>query len=410
MKTRKLENRILCICLPVFFFYAVVCSGAPLTDTVRKEVRIGAHLPLSGISASIGKEIKWAYEAAVADINKTGGIYILEYGKKLPVRLAIKDDASNPSVVVTSVTKLIKQEKVDFLLSGYTAVYGVIPGCVVAETNRIYYHATASFIPPWLAHHFGWSTLLFFDMEQTASMPFEIWHSLPKKKRPIRTAVIMEDTYDGIALNRHLHKKAEKYGYNLILDTYIHVGGKNFASQILKIKQLGVDSIFLFAPLADTIRFIRQMKEHHLSVNYLQGWKGTWPAEFGKILGKDAQNVLSDGHWSKTFPYPGARELGERFHKAFGYDSTVIGTYYALAQILWQAIEKAGTINSAMVRSAVLKNEFNTMMGKTNYDLKGVARYPSLTLQWRNGKQEIIYPFEFATTKLQIPLVKDSIE
>ncbi len=171
-----------------------------------------------------------------------------------------------------------------------------------------------------------------------------------------------------------------------------------------------MDAIIFFAPLADSITLIRQMKKNHLSVNFLQGWKGTWPAEFSRILGKDAQGVLSDGLWSKTYPYPGARELGERFHKAFGYDSVFVGTYYALAQILWQAIEKAGTINSAMVRSAVLENEFNTVMGKSNYDLKGVARHPSLTLQWRNGKQEIIYPFEFATTKLQIPPVKDSVE
>ncbi|MFK5952557.1 MAG: amino acid ABC transporter substrate-binding protein [Desulfobacterium sp.] len=410
MKTRKIENWILSICLPVFFFYTVVFSSAALADTVRKEIRVGTHLPLSGIMASIGKELRWSYEASVADINKTGGIYILEYDKKLPVRLVVMDDASDPSVVVTSVSKLINDEKVDFLLSGYTAVYGVIPGCIVAESNQIYYHAVASLIPPWQAHHFGWSTLLFFDMEQSASMPFEIWNSLPKEKRPRRAALIMEDTYDGIALSRLLHKKASEYGYKFILDTYIPLRGKNFTTQILKAKEMGVDAIFLFAPVADSITFIRQMKEHHLSVNFLQGWKGTWPAEFSKVLGKDAQGVLSDGHWSKSFPYTGARELGERFYKVFGYDSTVIGTYYALSQILWQAIEKAGTINSAMVRSAVLKNEFNTTMGKINYDLKGVARYPSLTLQWRNGKQEIIYPFEFATTKLQIPPVKDKVQ
>ncbi len=250
MKTRKIENRILSICLPVFFLCAVICNGAVLADTVRKEIRIGAHLPLSGIMASIGKELKWAYEAAVADVNKIGGIYILEYDKKLPVRLVVINDTSDPSVVVRSVSKLINVEKVDFLLSGYTAVYGVIPGCIVAEANQIYYHATASLIPPWQAHHFGWSTLFFYDMEQHASMPFEIWNSLPKEKRPRRPALIMEDTYDGITLSNQLHKIAGEYGYQFILNTYFPVGkysasyaNAHFCSKVLNFLSRGYTQI-----------------------------------------------------------------------------------------------------------------------------------------------------------------------
>lgn len=403
MKKNKQTNcffPIYCLLLLLSILYS---AGNVYAVPVKKEILIGTHLPLTGIMAAMGKEQKWAYEAAVADINKSGGIYVMEYKKKLPVRLVVLDDTSDPSVVVISVEKLIKTEKVDLLLSGHAAAYGVIPGCIVAEINQIYYHATACFIPCWLAHHFSWSTLFFYDMEQTVSMPFEIWKSLPEKKRPRRTALIMEDTYDAMAFDSLFKKKANDYQYQFTLDLSLPVGDKDFSSQIIKAQEMGVDAIILFASLPDTISFLTQMKEHDFSVNYLQGWKGMWPAEFGKILGESAENLLCDAHWSETYPYSGAKELGERFYKEFGFGSVSIGMFYALAQILWQAIEKAGTLNSAVVRTTVLHNEFKTVMGKINYDLKGVARYPSLTCQWENGRQEIIYPFKFATRKLRLP-------
>ena len=60
-----------------------------------------------------------------------------------------------------------------------------------------------------------------------------------------------------------------------------------------------------------------------------------------------------DGFWSEDFPYPKAKELGERYYKKYDKHSVSIGTYYALCQTLWKAIEVAGTLDSAKVRQAV---------------------------------------------------------
>ena len=52
----------------------------------KKEILIGAPLSLSGILAMDGIEQQWAYEQAVSDINKTGGIFVKELKKKLPIK------------------------------------------------------------------------------------------------------------------------------------------------------------------------------------------------------------------------------------------------------------------------------------------------------------------------------------
>ena len=145
------------------------------------------------------------------------------------------------------------------------------------------------------------------------------------------------------------------------------------------------------------------MKEMGLSVKYLHGWKGTWTSEFWKALGKDAQYVMCDGFWSEDFPYPGAKELGARFYKRFDKYSVSTGLYYALAQILWQAIERAGSVDSAKVRDAVVNHEFKgTVMGDVKYGPDGVALSESTGNQWWDGKQRLVYPFSENSWKLRM--------
>jgi branched-chain amino acid transport system substrate-binding protein len=120
-------------------------------------------------------EQRWAYETAVADINKAGGVMVKEYGKKLPLRLIVADDESDPGKAAAAVERLINVNKVDLLLGGFAAPFGVILGGITAEKYHEYYHTSICLIPPWLEHKFKWSTLYFFDLEQACSVPYEIW-------------------------------------------------------------------------------------------------------------------------------------------------------------------------------------------------------------------------------------------
>ncbi len=89
-----------------------------------------------------GIEQQWAYQTAVDDINRAGGIFVKEYGKKLSVRLIVANDDSNPVKAAAAVERLIKLNKIDLLLGGFAAPFGVIPGCITAEKFRKYYHTS----------------------------------------------------------------------------------------------------------------------------------------------------------------------------------------------------------------------------------------------------------------------------
>lgn len=401
MMKQKAINPGVFVILGLLVFLLIFPSTA-LAKKEKKEILIGTNLPLTGILGMAGTEQQWAYQVAVDDINKQGGIFVKEYGKKLPVKLIVADDESDPGKAAAAVERLIKLNKVDLLLGGFAAPFGVIPGCITAEKYKKYYHTSICLIPPWLEHHFKWSTLYFFDLEQACSVPYEIWNSLPENERPKKPALIMEDTFDGRAFAGLFRSLAQKFGYTFAMDEPWAVGAKDYSAQIIKAKDAGVDAILIFGADTDCITFVRQMKENKLNAKYFHGWKGTWAGEFWQALGKDAQYILCDGFWSMDFPYPGARELGERYYDKFQKYSVSVGALYALCQVLWQGIEKAGTLDSAKVRQAILDNEFETVNGKVKYDKDGVALFTSTASQWWNGKQMTVYPFDRTDYKIKL--------
>jgi branched-chain amino acid transport system substrate-binding protein len=382
------------VCL--IFLVSLVWTSQAAQAADRKEIVIGTHMPLSGASSKAGKEQKWAYDLIVKQVNEAGGIFVKEYNKKLPVKLVTMDDETDPAKAAAAVERLIKRNKVDMILGGQDGALGVLPGMTTAEKYKVYYHATQMFPNQFLEKNFQWGTLFFFNPEMVGKMTFEVWQKMPEDQRPKKPAAISEDSFEGKYIGDAWEALGKSYGYTFGTRGSLGLGAKDFTSQILKAKEEGVDAVFCIATAPEIVTFIRQSKENKFNFKYYQSLKGAYSPDFYKALGKDANYVFTDGFWSEDYPYKGAKELGGLWHKQTGTHSVTIGMFYATAQILFAAIEKAGTIDGAKVRQAVLANEFDTVNGKAKYDAKGVALFPPTDAQWWNGKQELIYPLEHA--------------
>lgn len=393
----KKLSLLLAVCFAVGLLFAVAPAGAA---KVPDKLVIGTHLPLTGGLASVGQEQKWAYETAVADINATGGVFYKPAGKKIPIELVVFDDESDPAKAATAVERLIRQRKVDCILSGHAAAYGVITGCITAEKYKQYYHGTACFIPLWQERNFQWSTMVFFDLVENCSIPYELWNSFPEDQRPKNPAIFMEDTFDARGLASVLREQAPKYGYELKVDISWTPGAKDFSTQIIRAKEAGVDAILVFGDVADCVTLTRQMKANDWAPKYFQGWRGTWPAEFWDAVGDNGQYVLTDGHWARTYPTEGSEELGARFYEKFGKDSVSVGAFYGVAQILFQALEKVDSLDPKHIRETVIANEYDTVLGHIKYNADGSATYPSPAFQWMDGVQLTVWPKDLAVAEM----------
>ena len=70
-----------------------------------------------------------------------------------------------------------------------------------------------------------------------------------------------------------------------------------------------------------------------------------------------------------------------------------VGAFYANAQVLAQAIEKAGSTDASAIHDAIFGQEFkDTVVGDLKFDDTGFALIPSVATQWWQGKHQLIYP------------------
>lgn len=368
----------------------------------KQEIVIGTSLPLTGSLTAHGRDLKWAYELVVNSLNETGGVFVKDYGKKLKIRLVVADNGTNPMRAASAVEKLINVDKVDMLLGGADPAC-VIAGCMAAERYKTYYHGAFGFpLQAWLEKKFKWSTDFFFATDQACSAPFEVLSSIEADKRPKKVGVAVEDSFGGQGLAAGLREIGKKNGYKIDLEVKLPVGASDYSAQIDKIKQSGVDALMTYASVQDLETFIRQLKKNDVSIPFVYTWKGGWPGTFWKELGKDAQFIITDGFWSMDYPFNGAKELGEKYYARFKEYSVTVGLPYALAQSLFQAIEKAGSVDGAKVRGAVLSDTFDTVMGPVKYRQNGSAVFLSNASQWWDGKQMLIYPSQYATWKVKL--------
>src|SRR4030043_1355418 len=117
---RKAFFTLLAPASSIMFLYCATANVAPAKDNIV----IGQAVSLSGPNAiihlpgALPPQTLW-----VEEVNAKGGIYVKEYGKKLPIKWIQYDDKSDHGTMVKLIEKLILEDKVDFLLPPCSTSY-----------------------------------------------------------------------------------------------------------------------------------------------------------------------------------------------------------------------------------------------------------------------------------------------
>ncbi len=77
------------------------------------------------------------YKMFLDEINEQGGIYVAEYGKKMPIERKIYDDQSSIDTCCTRLyEKLIAEDKVDFLFGPTSTAFLQYAAAEVAKSHK----------------------------------------------------------------------------------------------------------------------------------------------------------------------------------------------------------------------------------------------------------------------------------
>ena len=122
--------------MKAIFVLAIACLCCmAIPAAAEDEIKIGAAVSLTGNFAAGGKDLQSGYELAVKHINDDGGIYVKDFGKKVPINLIIENDESDTTKTVSRMEKLNSVDKVAAYLGGFASGMNV-PQLAIAEKNK----------------------------------------------------------------------------------------------------------------------------------------------------------------------------------------------------------------------------------------------------------------------------------
>ena len=149
---------------------------------------------------------------------------------------------------------------------------------------------------------------------------------------------------------------------------------------------------------------IRQMKELGYTPKLTMFIRAPDPPIWSKNLGKDGDFVVLAPGWHYAVKAPGVKELNDTHLQKLGRPADPItGPAYACVQIAAAAVTRAGVPDREKVRDALAATDMTTVVGPVKFRSDGTGIVQSVFVQWINGKQELVWPKESATTPLAYP-------
>ncbi len=367
-----------------------------VTTTFHKDeppIIIGATMSQTGAYSTQGIAARNGYLLCQEHINEKGGIL----GRK--VEFLIYDDESDTDLAVELYEKLITENKVDAVMGPYgsTLTEAVAP---VTEKHRMVQ------ISPLAATTSIWEQgreYLFMVLP-----PGELFLAglveMAYEKGLTKIAIIHEDELFPSAAGTGTVDLALEKGMDVVLFESYATGTSDFSELLVKVKESGAEVLGIAAsPLDDFISVVRQMKELDVNVKMF-GTSGA-VQQFQDELGESAEYAYGLSAWEPSLPYPGIDEFTEAYRERFGMEPSFHAAGgYGSCKIFMEAIEKAGTLDSDILRDELLELETNTIFSHYAVDERGYqTANTGVFIQWQDGEKVVVWPDEFATAEPRYP-------
>ncbi len=368
--------------------------------SAAQAVKVGAVVPLTGRYGAPGAQVRTGYEIAVEDVNRTGGVMV--GGKKMPLELVLLDDESDATKTVGRFETLAAQGVVAYLGTFGSDLHAAAAS--VAEKNKIPYLGVAFALHKIHEQGFRYLFSPFWKSPDIGQQLVPMLTSIPAAERPKRAAIFQEKTDWGREMAAAYVEAGKGAGYEVVVNGEYAPGAKDYSDLILKAKSAQADMVFTLPTPPDGMALVKQMRELDFNPKLALFIRAPDAPVWSKNLGKDGDYMVFAPGWHHAFKFPGVAELNAEHQKRVGRPADPItGPSYACVQILAAALTKAGAVDREKVRDAIAATDMTAVIGPVKFRPDGTGIVLGAFLQWINGKQELVWPKEFATAALAYP-------
>jgi branched-chain amino acid transport system substrate-binding protein len=384
----------------ISFFFALLIFNVP-GSALAQNIKVGAVVPLTGRYAALGSQVKTGYELAVQQINAAGGVDV--GGKKLQIEMMMLDDESDPTKTVARLETLATQGVVAYLGGAGSDLHAAASS--IADKNKT----------PYLGIGFALNNIhkqglryLFSPFPKSPDLTSETFVFLdaliPAAQRPHKVALFLERTDWGKEMGGLWESAAKKHNYQIVASGEYAPGSKDFSDLILKAKSAGAESVLALPSPPDGMTIVKQMKELDFNTKVNLFIRAADPPVWAQNLSKDGDYVLFSPGWHFAAKYPKVSEINEAHQKLFNRPADpLVGPAYACLQVLADALTRAKTVDREKLRDAIAATKMTTVVGPVRFRSDGTGEVKVFFLQWLKGKQELVWPKEFATASFGYP-------
>ena len=400
LSRRELMKKACIVVAAVVIAVGLMTMANPAGAQKKDFILIGHPNPSTGPIASFGEASPWADELAIEEINKQGGIFIKEAGKKLPLKLKLMDTASDPTKAADVASKLILNDKVDIMVALHTPDT-VNPVTSMCERYQVPCVALDAPVDAWLTGGpYKWSFHAFWMVDDLINVFSGIWDSLSTNK--VVGAAWPNDP-DGKVFSEMFTPKLKEKGYKVVDVGRFPYGMQDYTAFINTWKKEKVEIITGVLIPPDWATLWRQCHQQGFIPKAATIAKAIlFPAAVEALGGNLPNGLTSEIWWSPSHPFKSslsgktAKELCDIWTQKTNKQWTApIGFKYAAFEIVADALKRAQTLDKAKVREAIAATNLNTIVGPVKYNERNFSRTPLVGGQWVKGKK---WPWEIVIT------------
>jgi len=417
----KAITKMQAIIIAVIVIVAVVAGviylfflAPPKVLPPKDKVVIGVAHTLTGPAAAACRLHHAYYYMIIEDYNAKGGLYVPEYGKRLPIELKEYDDKNSIDTMLTLVEKLIIEDKVDLLFAPWGTAFNF---AVFPLTERYRYPLVALTFGSEIAAEkmrrgeFKYAFSVLGLPSETGKEIADLFEYIDKRMTPIkRVGIIYHSDQHGVEYSGAIFSHLVMRGIEVPVHQSYPPDIADFTPLISTLRAANVDVVILCGYMEGAL-FVHQCKAQNFNPKLI--FIGPTMEVPGLVFGpfgftpKDLIGVCYYDGWPATaYKDPKLKAWAEDHKRRIGdYPFPASATFYAGLECLFKAVEKHG-LDRDKIRDALVTETFDTIVGKFKFrqGYSAQCELAGTITQWQGGTMmEVIWPPEAASASIICP-------
>lgn len=390
---------------------AALCFAAPALAADDDTLTIGFTVSQTGPLNLDSIAQLHGFEMWRDDVNAAGGIKA--GNQRYKVRFVSYDDQSQGGRVQQLYTRLVVEDKAQFLFSPYSSGL-VATATVISEQYGKLMMSIGGAEPKTyeLGNKYLFQTYTPADHYLTGAIEL-----VKSKNAAAKIALVYSDDPFSKAVAVAAREQAKQLGLQIVLDESYPPAQTDFSAIINKIVSSGADTLLGGGHYPDGATLARQLYDQKANLKWVTLLVAPDSPQFAS-LGAAAQGISVPSQWAPQVTYkpdfgPTPAEFAKRFQAKYniaaGYHAA---GGYAGGMLLQHAIEQAGSIDPDKVAAELNKTNVTTLWGATKFSTEPKSHglqlaHQMVLTQWqmKGGElvKEVIWPLAAATAPIKYP-------